>query len=325
MSHSGGNDTKVEVEVLYQGSPIPEENYANNSNGQMSGVHPVTESYLPPSYHDIPGVVPLGSGTEHPPTYDEANDPNAPPPTYESLFGRVRQARRESNGFLEFLKKLFILILGTVTCSIIMGITMVIPITNVVIGSMYMYDCRAEPYIPVFLVVSGAFGVIKNLLNFRQQCKVREDEEYIRQDPVSNVVTCFMLAWFVAGCVWVYRVYEPNYERHDSVDYCDKTLYLYTFWLLNSVFIFIGLVMSCLCCVGCLSMGSTESSLSEAQISEIRQTSLARILCDNTDVKEMQPLALLKDTQWNAKVSCDSTTIPKPSLRPWRNEPVWTK
>ncbi|GAB6023030.1 hypothetical protein CHUAL_007124 [Chamberlinius hualienensis] len=71
--------------------------------------------------------------------------------------------------------------------------------------------------------------------------------------------------------------------------------------------------------------GSTESSLSEAQISEIRQTSLARILCDNTDVKEMQPLALLKDTQWNAKVSCDSTTIPKPSLRPWRNEPVWTK
>ena len=36
-----------------------------------------------------------------------------PPPTYESLFGELRQAREESSGVLDFLKKVVILLLST--------------------------------------------------------------------------------------------------------------------------------------------------------------------------------------------------------------------
>lgn len=250
MDNSRNNGPNIEVEVLYQGSPVQENVSGNNYS---SGIYPANDSIYPPSYQEIPGVVPLGTGLEHPPTYDEANDPNVPPPTYESLFGRVRQAHRESNGFLEFLKKLLLLIIGTVSCTIILGITMVIPITSIVIGSLHVHDCPAQQYIPIFLIVGGVFGVLKNLMDFRLRCKAKE--EVLKQDPISNVVTCFMLAWFIAGCVWVYQVYEPDYNDPDDSDYCHPTLYLYTFWLLNSVLIFVGLIMSCLCCVGCLSMG----------------------------------------------------------------------
>lgn len=37
----------------------------------------------------------------------------APPPSYDSLFGRVREAQRTSKGVLEFLKNLLIILLGT--------------------------------------------------------------------------------------------------------------------------------------------------------------------------------------------------------------------
>lgn len=49
-----------------------------------------------------------------PPTYDEAIDPaSAPPPSYDSLFGRVREARKSSKGLMDFAKNVLILLLGT--------------------------------------------------------------------------------------------------------------------------------------------------------------------------------------------------------------------
>lgn len=54
------------------------------------------------------------SGRLDPPTYDEAIDPeSAPPPSYDSLFGRVREARKSSKGLMDFAKNVLILLLGT--------------------------------------------------------------------------------------------------------------------------------------------------------------------------------------------------------------------
>lgn len=55
-----------------------------------------------------------GGGRLDPPTYDEAIDPeSAPPPSYDSLFGRVREARKSSKGLVDFAKNVLILLLGT--------------------------------------------------------------------------------------------------------------------------------------------------------------------------------------------------------------------
>lgn len=37
----------------------------------------------------------------------------APPPSYQSLFGQVREARKSSNGLIDFLRKLVLILLGT--------------------------------------------------------------------------------------------------------------------------------------------------------------------------------------------------------------------
>lgn len=71
--------------------------------------------------------------------------------------------------------------------------------------------------------------------------------------------------------------------------------------------------------------GGLESSFSEAQLEQIRQTSLARVMCDNSDNLEMmQPLAFVQAHLANKRALCSvGNLIPRMSLEPWRNEPVW--
>ncbi|XP_042211466.1 peroxidase-like [Homarus americanus] len=71
--------------------------------------------------------------------------------------------------------------------------------------------------------------------------------------------------------------------------------------------------------------GGLASSFSEAQLEQIRKTSLARIMCDNSDNLEMmQPLVFVQAQLINKRALCKvGNLIPKISLLPWKNEPVW--
>ncbi|KAG8229093.1 hypothetical protein J437_LFUL009562 [Ladona fulva] len=67
--------------------------------------------------------------------------------------------------------------------------------------------------------------------------------------------------------------------------------------------------------------GSQPSSFSQPQLEQLRKASLARILCDNSDdVATMQPLAFVKASFLNQRVSCESESIPKVDLRAWAGE-----
>ena len=118
----------------------------------------------PPSYHDIPGTVPLHQGIARgpPPSYQDAVDPNAEPPSYDSLFGRIRDTHKASRNFIDFLAKLLLLLLGTIGCTIACSVTVVIPICMIVIGSIHFNDCPAEPNIPLFLIVGGEWCSLYN-------------------------------------------------------------------------------------------------------------------------------------------------------------------
>lgn len=221
------------------------------SQHEQAGYQP-SAAVQPPSYAEIPGTVPLHQGRESgpPPSYDDVVNPEAPPPSYQSLFGQVREARKNSSGFIDFLRKVIILILGTLGCTIVIGITVVIPFIMIVIGTSYLKECPVEEFIPIYLIVGGVFGVMKNLLNFWSRCRKNEDtEERLRQKPYDTILNCFLFAWFIAGCVWIYRVYEPDYIDSSSQIYCNKTLYLFAFWLVTSIFIILGLIIGCLCCL----------------------------------------------------------------------------
>ncbi|XP_072376403.1 transmembrane protein 272-like isoform X1 [Diabrotica undecimpunctata] len=186
-----------------------------------------------------------------PPSYEEAINPNAPPPSYDSLFGRVREAQKTSKGILDFLKNIIIIVLGTLGCTIILGVTIVIPICMIVMGSIYLHDCPQGEYIPVYLLVGGIFGVVKQLLHLSARVRQTEEErqeENLRQSPTQTLLNCFMLGWFIIGSVWVYKEYEPNYDSSRG-KYCNQNLYLFAFWLITSVYILLGVITVCLCSI----------------------------------------------------------------------------
>ncbi|KAL7641462.1 UNVERIFIED_CONTAM: hypothetical protein RMT77_007333 [Armadillidium vulgare] len=74
-------------------------------------------------------------------------------------------------------------------------------------------------------------------------------------------------------------------------------------------------------------LGEPQSSFTEGQLKEIRKTSLARILCDNSDnVELMQPLAFVSAHLANKRAVCNTDVlIPKMSLDPWENSQVFTQ
>lgn len=168
----------------------------------------------------------------------------------------MREARKISKGIFDFLKNIVVLLLGTIGCTIILGVTIVVPVCMMVIGGLYLYDCPQGEYIPVYLLVGGGFGVFKQLLTLSARVRQRQeerDEERIRQSPTQTLINCFMLGWFIIGSMWVYKEYEPNYDPALG-KYCNKTLYLFAFWLITSVYICMGIITAGLCSISVASI-----------------------------------------------------------------------
>ncbi|XP_006824883.1 transmembrane protein 272-like [Saccoglossus kowalevskii] len=209
----------------------------------------------PPTYGTPP---PLYQEENAPPTYEEAS--RDAPPSYQSIFGQMQDAKRKSSGVTDFFKKLLAVILGTLGCTIAIGVVMAIPIAMIVMGSLYLHDCTIEPYIPIYLIVGGCFGVLKNLVSLGQRAKRHQDddgdqEDNVRSDPFNSLLNCFLLAWFIAGNVWIYRSYQPNFEDVTSPYYCYEPLYKFAFWLTNATYIMLAFCCCCLCCAaGCTAM-----------------------------------------------------------------------
>ena len=71
------------------------------------------------------------------------------------LLYEVAAIFQTSRNFIDFLVKVLLLLLGTIGCTIACGITIIIPLCMIAIGSVYFNECPAEPYIPIFLIVGG--------------------------------------------------------------------------------------------------------------------------------------------------------------------------
>ncbi|XP_050420368.1 peroxidase-like [Adelges cooleyi] len=67
--------------------------------------------------------------------------------------------------------------------------------------------------------------------------------------------------------------------------------------------------------------GGQPSAFDQVQLMELRKSSLARVICDNSDdMALIQPLPFLKPSLLNQRVACASSSIPKIDLRAWAGE-----
>ncbi|XP_014679012.1 PREDICTED: uncharacterized protein LOC106818853 [Priapulus caudatus] len=156
----------------------------------------------PPPYEPPPS----DTAITQPPPYE-------PPPSDTAII-EIKQARTESNGCLEFLKKGLVSVLlplGTLG----LGIWLALSIMMIVIGSVHLHDSPKDRFIPVYFIVGGCFIFLQKVMSL---CHRAQDSDStgnlgddVKQSPITclidRLISCFLVAWFVCGCVWVYVQY----------------------------------------------------------------------------------------------------------------------
>uniref|UniRef100_UPI0037E7C9A9 transmembrane protein 272-like n=1 Tax=Semicossyphus pulcher TaxID=241346 RepID=UPI0037E7C9A9 len=133
----------------------------------------------------------------------------------------------------------------------------ILPIAQIAIGVVHLDNCPRQHYIPIYLIVVGVFGLLLAVLSCLPCAQEPTDDT---TNPLSRVcatwnsiTSFFLFCWFIAGNVWIYSIYQPNYDKNstDTDPYCDKTLYLFAFWTTTLVYILFGLSLIGCCCTIC--------------------------------------------------------------------------
>ncbi|KAM9827538.1 transmembrane protein 272-like [Neosynchiropus ocellatus] len=130
----------------------------------------------------------------------------------------------------------------------------IMPIAQISIGAVHLNDCPREHHIPIYLIVVGVFGLILALLACLP-CAQPTDDNSNRVNLIcktwNSLISFFLFCWFIAGNVWIYTIYKPNFNKNTThIDpYCDKTLYQFAFWTTTLVYTLLAFFLFISCCV----------------------------------------------------------------------------
>ncbi|VDO36083.1 unnamed protein product [Brugia timori] len=193
-------------------------------------------------------VVEQGASTraapdDSPPAYEDSSNPNSMPPTYESLYGEFRQVE-DPRGLAQFLAKAFAIIISTMTAAVLLAVLNIIPLGMIVLGGCNIYSCPVEPYIPIWLIVTGFFSLLKSATNFCYRAKrQREGRPPSAADVNPNPFD---------GSVWVYSV-QKDVQHSNSRDsnYCDQFTYVFSFVFVTLGYALLACTLCCFCCCCC--------------------------------------------------------------------------
>jgi len=182
------------------------------------------------------------------------------PPKYNTLFGKIKQAKNDSSNPADFAKSASQIICGSILFTISLALATLLPVASLVIGILYLEKCSIQKYIPIWLIVMGAVGIYtaltKAITNTIQKCrKSKETSSCCLFDCLNCIASVFLLGWFIAGNVWVYGNYKTvSYNATGDLNlYCDKVCYLYSFWFITVSWGILALALGCICifCIVC--------------------------------------------------------------------------
>ncbi|XP_067946667.1 transmembrane protein 272-like [Watersipora subatra] len=211
--------------------------------------------------------------TDVPPKYTRPTQgEEAPPPDYESIFGKVKKLKDESLDRVGCRQKAY-----STFCSILMKIIgfllfIGLPLVMLVLGVVFLNACPQKKMIPIYLVVAGATTTFYILLvvvrklyrKWRQKGDEGDDESPVAKSHTKiktnvfcnicdGIFTLFMISWFIAGNYYVYSAWSnsPECEKgklrcKTKTDYCDPILLLFSFWLITGTYALCG----CCTCFG---------------------------------------------------------------------------
>ncbi|KAG0422494.1 hypothetical protein HPB47_001690 [Ixodes persulcatus] len=132
----------------------------------------------------------------------------------------------------------------TAVVTVLIAMFSALPLLMMIIGIQYLQECPKEPNIPLYLLIGGAFGLIKvGTLLYHQMRRLRYErlDDGLADGDMDEVwsststkiteyaLTIFLLIWFGMGNYWVLRIYKPRFQPllHEPNNYCDKTVYTF--------------------------------------------------------------------------------------------------
>lgn len=196
----------------------------------------------------------------------EKSGSNAENTKRKSVRVKMIEARTESKGGFNFITAILAIIVGSVVGLIGLALANIISIAQIVIGSIYIHDCTLCPGIPIILIINGCIGVLESFSESVNKKIEENSESHSSQIQTTfrievNVLRLLAIGSFIAWCVLVFGSEKPEYYDSNSEKFCHKTLYLFSFWLLNIYIILIALSLFCFCCCcGCWFAGKKDSN-----------------------------------------------------------------
>uniref|UniRef100_A0A096M9S2 Uncharacterized protein n=1 Tax=Poecilia formosa TaxID=48698 RepID=A0A096M9S2_POEFO len=101
-------------------------------------------------------------------------------------------------------------------------------------GVVYFRDCPQQPNIPNYLLGLALIALLMiPFVTLPCESYAAQPREHPRgfKACMAGFVVLFIFVWFLLGAVWVFSVYQPNYDPSAADGlYCNKTLYTFAFW-----------------------------------------------------------------------------------------------
>lgn len=190
-----------------------------------------------------------------------------------SVINRMRSFRpeviREKPGVF---RTLYLVFCGSVFAGVSLVLVCLVPIVAVFFGVFYRNCCPKYPRMSSYLMAFGGTVLIRAALGFflrwrrerrkrqRRHLASNSNFEIESQSKTAVKIECLLRAIkasftliaigvFIAICSDVYRHPWPEMDAVLSDSYCQKTLFLFAFWLANGVFIFAAAVFAVACSV----------------------------------------------------------------------------
>lgn len=160
-----------------------------------------------------------------------------------TILQRIRHAKQTTVGVMEFLGAVVVILCAgsCVCCLLIVSLFFAcLTFIKLIFGIVYFSDCPAKPLIPIYLLVAGIVGIAGTC------CRSKEDKK--KKNTIGNLLDIFNCFWFGVGCYAIYSIYPPDTDDPTSEIYCNKILYLFSFWTVTIVLGFMGLLLLCFCC-----------------------------------------------------------------------------